>query len=114
MARLGRAMDDRNRARILLALLEEPGYPGAIAESLELTRANVSNHLACLRGCGLVHAHEEGRRTRYELADRHVTQALEMLLDAVLAVEDGAQCDEDECDLQCCVDRELTLTGASA
>lgn len=114
MARLGRAMDDRNRARILISLLDEPGYPGAIAESLELTRANVSNHLACLRGCGLVHAHEEGRRTRYELADRHVTQALGMLLDAVLAVEDGTLCDRDACDLQCCVDHEATLAGARA
>ncbi|HZM75770.1 MAG TPA: hypothetical protein VFC19_08595 [Candidatus Limnocylindrales bacterium] len=33
------------------------------------TRQNLSNHLACLRGCGLVVAVPEGRRSRYELTD---------------------------------------------
>ena len=49
---------DRNRSgtrcRILLALLDGVTYPGQIANHLGLTRSNVSNHLACLRGCGLV------------------------------------------------------------
>lgn len=57
------------RMRILLSPLEPPGYPAELAQELELTRTNVSNHLACLRGCGLVIAEPEGRRTRYEIAD---------------------------------------------
>ncbi|PZE81765.1 helix-turn-helix transcriptional regulator [Curtobacterium sp. MCBD17_032] len=89
MNRLGRALSDPTRSRILLRLLDEPGYPAALADELDLTRTNVSNHLACLRGCGIVVAVPEGRRTRYEIADRHLTRALDALVDVVLAVDDG-------------------------
>lgn len=89
MNRLGRALSDPTRSRILLRLLDEPGYPARLADELDLTRTNVSNHLACLRGCGIVVAVPEGRRTRYEIADRHLTVALEALVDVVLAVDDG-------------------------
>ena len=83
MNRLGRAMADPTRSRILLTLLDAPGYPAELARDLELTRTNVSNHLTCLRGCGLIVATPEGRRTRYEIADPHLTQGLRQLLEAV-------------------------------
>ena len=47
----------------------------------------MSNHLACLRGCGLVVATPEGRRTRYELADARIGHALSDLLALVLVVD---------------------------
>jgi ArsR family transcriptional regulator, cadmium/lead-responsive transcriptional repressor len=47
----------------------------------------MSNHLACLRGCGLVVAIPEGRRTRYELTDARIGHALGDLLDLVLVVD---------------------------
>ena len=43
-------MADPTRARILMSLLEKPGYPAELARDLELMRSNVSNHLTCLRG----------------------------------------------------------------
>ncbi|SES25627.1 transcriptional regulator, ArsR family [Lentzea xinjiangensis] len=92
LARLGRALADPTRCRILVALLDGPGYPARLAEKLELTRSNVSNHLSCLRGCGLVVAAHQGRQVRYELADRHLRRALGELLDVVLAVEPGVEC----------------------
>lgn len=85
LARLGKALADPSRCRLLVALLEGPGYPAQLARQLGLTRSNVSNHLACLRGCGLVVAELEGRQTRYEIADRHLAAALDELLDVVLA-----------------------------
>jgi ArsR family transcriptional regulator, cadmium/lead-responsive transcriptional repressor len=81
-------MADRTRSRILLALLDAPSYPGLLADDLDLTRSNVSNHLSCLRGCGIVAAVPEGRQTRYEITDPHITAALQALLSTVLAVED--------------------------
>lgn len=103
MNRLGRAMADPTRSRILLQLLERPGYPARLSESLGLTRTNVSNHLACLRGCGLVVATPEGRQTRYEIADPHLTRALELLVRTVVAVDDGVPCLDEGCDvLLCC------------
>jgi len=102
MNRLGRAMADPTRSRILMSLLERPGYPGALARELDLTRPNVSNHLTCLRGCGLVTATPEGRQTRYEIADAHLTRALTALVDVVLAVDDGVPCTDDACDVPFC------------
>ncbi|WP_324289757.1 Cd(II)/Pb(II)-sensing metalloregulatory transcriptional regulator CmtR [Frigoribacterium sp. SL97] len=102
MNRLGRAMADPTRSRILLTLLEGPGYPGVLATELGLTRSNVSNHLACLRGCGLVVAAPEGRSTRYEIADVHLTRALTALVEVVLAVDDGLPCPDDSCDVPLC------------
>lgn len=81
MNRLGRSMADPTRSRILLQLVSGPGYPAELARSLALTRSNVSNHLSCLRGCGVIVAVPEGRRTRYEIADGHITRALIALLE---------------------------------
>jgi ArsR family transcriptional regulator, cadmium/lead-responsive transcriptional repressor len=95
MSRLGRALADPTRCRILLALLDGPQYPAALAEDLQLTRSNTSNHLACLRGCGLVVAVAEGRRTRYELVDAHLRHALTDLLHVVPAGPDARPCHAD-------------------
>lgn len=100
--RLGRAMADPTRARILMSLLQEAGYPAQLARDLELSRTNVSNHLACLRGCGIVVTATEGRRTRYEIADAHLTRALESLMEVVLAVDDGVPCVDEDCDVPPC------------
>ncbi|MCZ4657409.1 winged helix-turn-helix domain-containing protein [Dietzia kunjamensis] len=99
MNRLGRAMADSTRSRILLALLDGPGYPAELARDLGLTRTNVSNHLSCLRGCGIIVAEHEGRRTRYEIADAHLAHALNGLVETALAVDSDAAC----LDSQCCV-----------
>ena len=64
MNRLGRAMADPTRSRILLTLLAGPSYPAVLSRELGLSRSNVSNHLTCLRGCGIVVAEPEGRQTR--------------------------------------------------
>ncbi|MGH3975449.1 MAG: Cd(II)/Pb(II)-sensing metalloregulatory transcriptional regulator CmtR [Pseudonocardiaceae bacterium] len=84
LARLGRALADPTRCRILVALLDGASYPGQLAEQLELTRSNVSNHLACLRGCGLVVATYQGRQVHYALADAHLAAALRELVKVVL------------------------------
>jgi DNA-binding transcriptional ArsR family regulator len=90
LARFGHAISDPTRARILLALREQPGYPAQLADQLGATRQNLSNHLSCLRGCGLVVAAPEGRRTRYELADPRLAHALGDLLGVVLTVDPQA------------------------
>jgi DNA-binding transcriptional ArsR family regulator len=92
ITRVGRALADPTRCRILLTLLDAPAYPAEIAESLALTRTNVSNHLACLRGCGLVIVTPQGRQMRYELAQPGLAHALSDLADVVLAVDGDASC----------------------
>ncbi|WP_101652798.1 Cd(II)/Pb(II)-sensing metalloregulatory transcriptional regulator CmtR [Brevibacterium ihuae] len=102
MHRLGRAMTDPTRSRILLQLLGGPCYPATLARNLGLTRSNVSNHLTCLRECGIVVAEPEGRQTRYEIADPHLAAALTALVDVTLAVDDSAPCLDPACSVPGC------------
>lgn len=87
LARFGYALSDTTRTQILLTLRSGPGYPSELAEQIGVSRQILSNHLACLRGCGLVVAVPEGRRSRYELADPRIGRALDDLVGLVLAVD---------------------------
>lgn len=79
LGRVGTALADPTRRRVLVQLIDGPGYPAEMAEEFETTRANLSNHLTCLRVCGLVTATAEGRRVRYDLADERLAEALRIL-----------------------------------
>ncbi|MFW0788476.1 ArsR/SmtB family transcription factor [Gordonia sp. CPCC 205333] len=89
LTRFGHALSDTTRTRILLHLRAGGAYPAELAEHLGVSRQILSNHLACLRGCGLVVSVPEGRRARYELADQRIGHALEDLLGLVLAIDPG-------------------------
>ncbi|KQP54009.1 helix-turn-helix transcriptional regulator [Agreia sp. Leaf283] len=96
LSRLGHALGDPTRAGVLLALREAPAYPSDLADDLGVSRQVMSNQLACLRGCGLVEAIPEGRRTGYRLADEHLAAALDEMLRVTLRVEPDC-CDGDGC-----------------
>ncbi|MFV5997934.1 ArsR/SmtB family transcription factor [Streptomyces sp. NPDC056231] len=101
LTRFGRALADPIRCRLLLALREAPAYPSDLADVLGISRTRLSNHLACLRDCGLVVTVPDGRRTRYELADPRLGHALDDLRNAVVAVATDRTC-VDADDKGCC------------
>ena len=88
LERVGTALADPTRRRILLTLLDGPAYPADLADALGVGRTNVSNHLTCLRGCGLVRATREGRQVRYDLASPRLAHALSDLVDLELEIDD--------------------------
>lgn len=92
VARFGEALADGTRRRILLLLLAGPAYPSDIAEVIGCGRPRISNHLACLRGCGLVTVVSEGRRCRYELAGDGVADVLRAMTALVLPAPGSDQC----------------------
>lgn len=100
LARFGHALSDPTRTQILLSLRHAPSYPADLADSIGVSRQIMSNHLACLRGCGLVVAVPEGRRSRYELADARIGRALNDLMGLVLAVDPA--CCPDSSTEGCC------------
>jgi ArsR family transcriptional regulator len=63
------------RIEILHALAAGPIEVGRLAKSLGASQPNVSQHLAVLRGAGLVEAERQGRKVRYRLADPDVMVA---------------------------------------
>ncbi|MPY61506.1 ArsR/SmtB family transcription factor [Streptomyces spongiae] len=105
LARFGRALADPIRCRVLLALRERPSYPADLADAIGISRTRLSNHLACLRDCGLAVAVPDGRRTRYELADPRLGHALDDLRTSVVAVAVAVATDRtcpDADDKGCC------------
>lgn len=83
-AKLFRGFGDPSRLGILNALRNGPLNVGEIVEMTGLSQPNVSNHLGCLRDCGLVVARQEGRYVTYHLSDDRVGELL-ALAESLLA-----------------------------
>lgn len=83
-AKLFRGLSDPSRLSILESLRDGAMTVTEIVEETGLSQSNVSNHLGCLRDCGLVAAEQQGRFAYYELSDRRVEQLL-TLADELLA-----------------------------
>jgi ArsR family transcriptional regulator, cadmium/lead-responsive transcriptional repressor len=76
-ARLFSSLGDPTRLAILLSLLGGESRVGEIVELVGSTQSNVSNHLACLKGCGLVVDRPgERRQVFYSIAHPEVTGLL--------------------------------------
>jgi DNA-binding transcriptional ArsR family regulator len=83
-ATLFRGFGDISRLKILEILRDGPLTVGEIVEAVELSQPNVSNHLGCLRDCGLVIAEKKGRYVTYQLSDDRVGDLL-VLAESLLA-----------------------------
>ncbi len=70
-----RTLASPRRLEILHRLAVGPCEVGRLADDLGLSQPNVSQHLAVLRGSGLVDADRDGREVRYRLADPDVIVA---------------------------------------
>ena len=83
-AKLFRGFGDPSRLKILETLREGPHSVGEIVAATGLSQSNASNHLGCLRDCGLVVAEQNGRYVTYHLSDDRVGDIL-TLAESLLA-----------------------------
>ena len=83
-AKLFRGFSDPSRLSILEALSEGERTVSDLVQTTGLTQPNVSNHLSCLRDCGLVAVRQQGRFAIYSLSDDRVAKLL-LLADELLA-----------------------------
>jgi DNA-binding transcriptional ArsR family regulator len=83
-AKLFRGFADPSRLAILEALREGPRAVGEIVNTTGLSQPNASNHLACLKDCGLVMSEKRGKYVHYQLSDPRVGELL-TLAEALLA-----------------------------
>jgi len=83
-AKLFRGFGDLSRLSILNVLRQRPMTVTELVEATRLSQSNTSNHLSCLKDCGLVVSHQEGRKAIYQLSDPRVGQLLD-LIDELLA-----------------------------
>ena len=83
-AKLFRGFADPTRLAILEILMEGERSVGEIAQVMETSTANVSSHLACLAGCGLVQSEKRGKYVYYRLQERRVLDLIK-LAEGILA-----------------------------
>lgn len=88
-AKLFRGFADPSRLAILAALRNGPRTVRDIIEATGLSQSNTSNHLGCLRDCGLVTATQRGRFVSYQLSDERVKHLLELADDLLADVARG-------------------------
>jgi ArsR family transcriptional regulator len=78
-AEVMRTLAHPTRLRIIHALAQEPLEVGRLAGSLGITQPNASQHLALMRGAGIVEAERSGREVRYRLSDPEVVAACALM-----------------------------------
>lgn len=77
-AKLFRGFADPSRLAILDALRNGPLTVTELVGKTGLGQSNVSNHLSCLRECGLVANEQQGRYVTYRLSDARVGELIEL------------------------------------
>ncbi|HEX9660052.1 MAG TPA: metalloregulator ArsR/SmtB family transcription factor [Rhodothermales bacterium] len=71
-ARVGTALGSDKRLELLDLLSQGPRYVDALAAEMEMSVANISQHLQVLRNAKLVASEREGNRVLYRLTDESV------------------------------------------
>jgi DNA-binding transcriptional ArsR family regulator len=74
-----KTLANENRLLVLCILLEGEKSVGEINEEIDLSPSALSQHLAWLRGAGLVKTRRESQTIYYQLADKRVTELLALL-----------------------------------
>jgi len=88
---------DKTRLEILETIKDDEKTVQQIVDDIKGNQSNVSQHLACLKGCGIVTARQDGKFIHYSLRDEHVKNLLAMF-DTVLGdvEQQVAACDKNE------------------
>lgn len=77
-ARYFRVLGDPTRLRLLEALLEGQHTVSELMAIVNAPQSRISNHLACLKWCGLATSERRGREVIYRITDARVRQVLEL------------------------------------
>ncbi|TXC91810.1 winged helix-turn-helix transcriptional regulator [Metabacillus litoralis] len=89
-----RGFSDKTRIQILEAIKTEEKTVSQIVKELNGNQSNISQHLTCLKGCGLIVGRQEGKYVFYSLASEQIRELLTMF-DVVLGdVQNQVACCE--------------------
>jgi DNA-binding transcriptional ArsR family regulator len=83
------------RIQILECIKDEEKTVSQIVTDLNVSQSSVSQHLACLKGCGLIVGRQDGKFIYYSLRNQQVRELLTMF-DVVL--------EDVQNDIACCKD----------
>jgi ArsR family transcriptional regulator len=78
-AQVCQALASPTRILILYALYESPSNVSALADKLEISQPNISRHLNVLKERRMVTRTRQGKSVIYEIKDKRVIEALDLL-----------------------------------
>jgi DNA-binding transcriptional ArsR family regulator len=81
-AKFLRGFSDRTRLQILECIQGKEKTVTQIVDELQGNQSNISQHLACLKGCGIIVSRQEGKYIYYSLRNEQISQLLHAI-DAV-------------------------------
>lgn len=76
------------RIQILDCIKEQEKTVSQIVEHIAGNQSNISQHLACLKGCGLVSGRQEGKYIYYSLRNDQVRELLTMFDNVLTEIAD--------------------------
>ncbi|WP_230137767.1 ArsR/SmtB family transcription factor, partial [Peribacillus frigoritolerans] len=83
---------NKTRIQILESIKNQEKTVSQIVEEISGNQSNISQHLACLKGCGIIVGRNEGKYCYYSLRNQQIRDLLTMF-DVVLAdVQNDVSC----------------------
>lgn len=76
------------RLQILESIMDGEKTVSQIVAELNGNQSNISQHLACLKGCGLIINRQEGKYVYYKLRNEKIKRLLKMFDDVLADVKD--------------------------
>lgn len=86
-AELIHGFSNKTRLQILESIKHEEKTVSQIIDEVEGNQSSVSQHLACLRGCGIIVSRQEGKYVYYTIRNEQILQLLMMFDDVLLEVQ---------------------------
>lgn len=93
-----RAFGDKTRVQILDFIKDEEKTVSQIVESMDGNQSNISQHLACLRGCGIIVGRQEGKYVYYRLRNPEIKELLNSFDNVLSLIENDVACCENHID----------------
>ena len=84
-------LSNKARLTILELLKSNEMTVNEIVEKSQISQSSISQHLSCLKGCGLVSSRQEGKYVYYQIKDRQILELLKLIDSVVEDTEDDIE-----------------------
>ncbi|MGG6447684.1 ArsR/SmtB family transcription factor [Pseudobacillus badius] len=89
-----RGFADKTRLQILDCIKETEKNVSQIVKEINGNQSNISQHLSCLKGCGIITSRQDGRNVYYSIRNEEMSQLLSMFDTVLNQVEQDVACCE--------------------
>lgn len=101
MVKFIRGFADRTRLQIIQSLIQEEKVVSQLVEETGASQSRISQHLACLRDCGIAESRQAGKYVYYSVKNEEIIRLMGMFETALQPVESLISCCETVESLTC-------------